>query len=94
MILLSHFITETFYQGSPLLSRGKGDEGRRVHTQVIQRYDDTPKKEREQPEVISTLEKDSEKQKAPEHPLDRDFEGGFGGQEGLEDRFATTCGEH
>jgi len=28
------------------------------------------------------------------HPMDRDFEGGFGGQEGLEDRYATTCGEH
>ncbi|KAF8797900.1 hypothetical protein BYT27DRAFT_7203586 [Phlegmacium glaucopus] len=27
-------------------------------------------------------------------PLDRDFEGGFGGQEDLEDRYATTSGEH
>ncbi|KNZ74780.1 hypothetical protein J132_06254 [Termitomyces sp. J132] len=26
--------------------------------------------------------------------LDRDFEGGFGGQEDLEDRYATTSGEH
>ncbi|PIL24169.1 hypothetical protein GSI_13922 [Ganoderma sinense ZZ0214-1] len=26
--------------------------------------------------------------------LDRDFEGGYGGQEDLEDRYATTCGEH
>ncbi|KAJ7632161.1 hypothetical protein FB45DRAFT_1026351 [Roridomyces roridus] len=25
---------------------------------------------------------------------ERDFEGGFGGQEDLEDRFATTSGEH
>ncbi|KIY43607.1 hypothetical protein FISHEDRAFT_78455 [Fistulina hepatica ATCC 64428] len=25
---------------------------------------------------------------------DRDFEGGFGGQETLEDRYATTSGEH
>jgi len=25
---------------------------------------------------------------------DRDFEGGFGGQEDLEDRYATTSGEH
>jgi ATPase inhibitor, mitochondrial len=24
----------------------------------------------------------------------RDFEGGFGGQEDLEDRYATTSGEH
>ncbi|KAF9052678.1 hypothetical protein BJ165DRAFT_1607510 [Panaeolus papilionaceus] len=28
------------------------------------------------------------------HPVDRDFEGGFGGQEDLEDRYATTSGEH
>ena len=26
--------------------------------------------------------------------LDKDFEGGFGGQEDLEDRYATTLGEH
>ncbi|RDX56564.1 hypothetical protein OH76DRAFT_1369369 [Lentinus brumalis] len=26
--------------------------------------------------------------------LDKDFEGGFGGQEDLEDRYATTSGEH
>lgn len=25
---------------------------------------------------------------------ERDFEGGFGGQENLEDRYATTSGEH
>ncbi|KAI0807638.1 hypothetical protein C8Q74DRAFT_1363125 [Fomes fomentarius] len=30
----------------------------------------------------------------PKHELDKDFEGGFGGQEDLEDRYATTCGEH
>jgi len=29
-----------------------------------------------------------------EHPMNRDFEGGFGGQEDLEDRYATTSGEH
>ena len=28
------------------------------------------------------------------HQMDRDFEGGFGGQEDLEDRYATTSGEH
>lgn len=26
--------------------------------------------------------------------FERDFEGGFGGQEDLEDRYATTSGEH
>ncbi|KDR81483.1 hypothetical protein GALMADRAFT_134915 [Galerina marginata CBS 339.88] len=28
------------------------------------------------------------------HTMDKDFEGGFGGQEDLEDRYATTSGEH
>ncbi|KAL1747079.1 hypothetical protein HDZ31DRAFT_8629, partial [Schizophyllum fasciatum] len=27
-------------------------------------------------------------------PEERDFEGGFGGQEHLEERYATTNGEH
>jgi len=31
---------------------------------------------------------------ASSQPQDRDFEGGFGGQEDLEDRYATTSGEH
>ena len=34
------------------------------------------------------IEKNDEAQKG------RDFEGGFGGQEDLEDRYATTSGEH
>jgi len=40
--------------------------------------------------------KDKESQATSEdvHPMDRDFEGGFGGQEDLEDRYATTSGEH
>jgi ATPase inhibitor, mitochondrial len=38
-----------------------------------------------------SLEK-KEEQKA--EIRDRDFEGGFGGQEDLEDRYATTSGEH
>jgi hypothetical protein len=37
-------------------------------------------------------QKDSSK--AQTHFFDRDFEGGFGGQEDLEDRYATTSGEH
>jgi len=30
----------------------------------------------------------------PGSERDRNFEGGFGGQEDLEDRYATTSGEH
>lgn len=32
--------------------------------------------------------------KPNETQKDQDFEGGFGGQEDLEDRYATTSGEH
>jgi len=39
-------------------------------------------------DVNETVKEDSAVQK------DRDFEGGFGGQEDLEDRYATTSGEH
>jgi hypothetical protein len=32
--------------------------------------------------------------KAAQQEKEPDFEGGYGGQEGLEDRYATTSGEH
>ena len=37
----------------------------------------------QQPQPVATKEE-----------LERDFEGGYGGQEDLEDRYATTLGEH
>ena len=39
------------------------------------------------------VEKEEAKRKL-EAEMNRDFEGGFGGQEDLEDRYATTSGEH
>ena len=36
----------------------------------------------------------TESNKSQVSEMDRDFEGGFGGQEDLEDRYATTLGEH
>lgn len=39
-------------------------------------------------DVVDQVEEDTGKKP------DRDFEGGFGGQEDLEDRYATTSGEH
>jgi len=33
-------------------------------------------------------------QQAKSNKPEKDFEGGFGGQEDLEDRYATTSGEH
>jgi len=35
-----------------------------------------------------------EKSKEIVSSQDKDFEGGFGGQEDLEDRYATTSGDH
>ncbi|KAJ4487565.1 hypothetical protein J3R30DRAFT_3429290 [Lentinula aciculospora] len=37
---------------------------------------------------------DKDKSDNPISAQHRDFEGGFGGQEDLEDRYATTSGEH
>jgi len=39
-------------------------------------------------------ESDQKSSETATHPMDKDFEGGFGGQEDLEDRYATTSGEH
>ncbi|CAL1705015.1 unnamed protein product [Somion occarium] len=44
---------------------------------------------REQMKIKETAKKAEEGKEA-----DKDFEGGFGGQEDLEDRYATTSGEH
>ncbi|KJA18556.1 hypothetical protein HYPSUDRAFT_45077 [Hypholoma sublateritium FD-334 SS-4] len=52
------------------------------------------KKEQEQLEAIrQSIDKATSAQEST-HPMDKDFEGGFGGQEDLEDRYATTSGEH
>ena len=40
------------------------------------------------------VRKEMEKSKEMVPSQDKDFEGGFGGQEDLEDRYATTSGDH
>jgi len=69
-------------------SKEQGDEAQYVR-----------QKESEQLAALrGQLKKDEEEKstntKANDSPFDRDFEGGFGGQEDLEDRYATTSGEH
>ncbi|KAG2149367.1 hypothetical protein DEU56DRAFT_978025 [Suillus clintonianus] len=49
---------------------------------------------REEQKNRSTASKDNTTKDAAPSTKDRDFEGGFGGQEDLEDRYATTSGEH
>lgn len=48
---------------------------------------------KEQEQLDALRKKMVKDNKAASHS-DRDFEGGFGGQEDLEDRYATTSGEH
>ncbi|TRM62674.1 hypothetical protein BD626DRAFT_498095 [Schizophyllum amplum] len=48
-------------------------------------------------EQLKALRAELDKKDASAKPAEskeRDFEGGFGGQEHLEDRYATTSGEH
>lgn len=49
---------------------------------------------REEQNKRSTASNDNTTKDATSSTKDRDFEGGFGGQEDLEDRYATTSGEH
>ncbi|THH20694.1 hypothetical protein EW146_g729 [Bondarzewia mesenterica] len=45
-------------------------------------------------EQLAALHAQSKESKPAKSEMDHDFEGGFGGQEDLEDRYATTSGEH
>ncbi|KAK2467019.1 hypothetical protein APHAL10511_001277 [Amanita phalloides] len=45
-------------------------------------------------EQLATIRKQTDASDASNKRMDKDFEGGFGGQEDLEDRYATTSGEH
>ncbi|KAG1748971.1 uncharacterized protein EDB91DRAFT_1244771 [Suillus paluster] len=49
---------------------------------------------REEQKNRSTASNDNTTKDAASTTMGRDFEGGFGGQEDLEDRYATTSGEH
>ncbi|KAH7909263.1 hypothetical protein BJ138DRAFT_1155743 [Hygrophoropsis aurantiaca] len=62
-------------------SREQGEESRYIH-------------EKEQAQLAALAADQKQKQKDASSSDDRDFEGGFGGQEDLEDRYATTSGEH
>jgi len=51
-------------------------------------------KEQEQLAAIRDQKKDEKKDEELVPDSSKDFEGGFGGQEDLEDRYATTSGDH
>ncbi|OBZ75885.1 hypothetical protein A0H81_04114 [Grifola frondosa] len=48
----------------------------------------------EQAQLAAIHDEVMKKQAESKPEAERDFEGGFGGQEDLEDRYATTLGEH
>ncbi|PAV23603.1 IATP ATPase inhibitor [Pyrrhoderma noxium] len=51
--------------------------------------------QRKDQELLATLRAQMERDaKEAASRTDKDFEGGYGGQEDLEDRYATTSGEH
>lgn len=68
----------------PLEAKGRAEEARFAL-----------QKEQEQLAAIrDQLAANKSEQKQSDVNTDKDFEGGYGGQEDLEDRYATTCGEH
>ncbi|KAG1769468.1 hypothetical protein EV702DRAFT_978764, partial [Suillus placidus] len=72
-------------------SREQGEEAKYIHekarlTQLAAL--------REEQKKHSTASNDNTTKDAASSAKDRDFECGFGGQEDLEDRYATTSGEH
>jgi len=64
-------------------SKEQSEEARYIH-----------QKEQEQLAAIRDQKKDDKKDEKVAPDSTKDFEGGFGGQEDLEDRYATTSGEH
>ena len=48
----------------------------------------------EQEQLAALQQQATEDARQAASARDKDFEGGFGGQEDLEDRYATTSGEH
>ena len=54
----------------------------------------TSLREQEQEQLAALREQMANDAKEAASRGDKDFEGGYGGQEDLEDRYATTSGEH
>ena len=54
----------------------------------------TSLREQEQEQLAALREQMANDAKEAASRADKDFEGGYGGQEDLEDRYATTSGEH
>ncbi|KAF8078079.1 hypothetical protein FPV67DRAFT_1662840 [Lyophyllum atratum] len=70
-------------QDKSFKSKEQAEEARYIH-------------EKEQAQ-LAAIRREEETKKAADPSAQqpaRDFEGGFGGQEDLEDRYATTSGEH
>ncbi len=77
-------------------SKEQADEAQYAHNKVCStlRPESLPSMIHQEQEQLATLREKLESEKPKAASTERDFEGGFGGQEDLEDRFATTSGEH
>jgi len=71
-------------QDEPWKSRAQAQEAQYIHN----------KEQTQLSAIRKTGDNNTITNSKPEAQTDKDFEGGFGGQEDLEDRYATTSGEH
>ncbi|KZP32543.1 hypothetical protein FIBSPDRAFT_1036697 [Athelia psychrophila] len=69
-------------QQEPWKGKEQGEEARYIHDKEQAQL--AAIRDQMKQDVVDTVKEDTGK----------DFEGGFGGQEDLEDRYATTSGEH
>ncbi|KIP08171.1 hypothetical protein PHLGIDRAFT_117491 [Phlebiopsis gigantea 11061_1 CR5-6] len=72
--------------------RGQGEEAQYVHAKEQEQLA-TIRDKLQHPDKAVAVDTSKPAETAPARPRD-EFEGGFGGQEDLEDRYATTLGEH
>ena len=76
-------------------TKEQGDEAQYARSKVyINSYRSATHPEYDQPQEQEQLAALREKIDTETKAKPQDFEGGFGGQEDLEDRYATTSGEH
>ncbi|KAH8106774.1 hypothetical protein BXZ70DRAFT_1003680 [Cristinia sonorae] len=79
-------------------AKEQADEARYAHEKETSQLQAIREKIREQEaekDTAAAAPAQAEGAQAQNKPyFEKDFEGGFGGQEDLEDRYATTSGEH
>ncbi|KAJ3573965.1 hypothetical protein NP233_g2097 [Leucocoprinus birnbaumii] len=77
-------------QDSTWKQKEQAEEARYIHQKEQEQFAAI----KAQMEKESRIREEMEKSKESVPNQDNDYEGGFGGQEDLEDRYATTSGDH